>query len=276
MEKESLTYWDEMLSMEWDEEDEEEEEEEEDEEKNMDTKGDENYWEKILSREWEEEEEEEFQCYDMEEGMKLVINPDRWKNHELEDVIAQVFRANVPASKILGESLILGGFKYIDTLEWFQRNKITHTVSICDQAPKFPDYFTSDRQLHINVLDCEDVQLDKYFVETIRFIHNARSHSFSNMDKFIPGRVYVHCMMGVSRSVTIIIAYLIAWLNIPYPEALYFVLSKRWNIRPNDGFTVQLTKWADSAARQSLTKELQTNNPVLLSQDLKQIGSLTL
>lgn len=54
------------------------------------------------------------------------------------------------------------------------------------------------------------------------------------------GPVLVHCMAGVSRSATIVIAYLMAENNMSYSEAYNYVKDKRSIIHPNSGFRRQL------------------------------------
>lgn len=57
------------------------------------------------------------------------------------------------------------------------------------------------------------------------------------------GKVIIHCEKGVSRSSTIVIAYLI-WKNkMTYDEAYTLVRKKRAIISPNLGFLVQLTNF---------------------------------
>lgn len=53
----------------------------------------------------------------------------------------------------------------------------------------------------------------------------------------------MHCAYGVSRSATLIIAYLIKKLKISYEEAFIFVRRKRSVIKPNKGFEEQLRLW---------------------------------
>lgn len=50
----------------------------------------------------------------------------------------------------------------------------------------------------------------------------------------------VHCQAGVSRSATIVIAYLMKTKGWPYLEARNYLRSKRPIIEPNDGFVEQL------------------------------------
>lgn len=54
------------------------------------------------------------------------------------------------------------------------------------------------------------------------------------------GKVFVHCYAGVSRSATIVIAYLMFEHGLSYSAAIKLVKSKRPFINPNDGFRKQL------------------------------------
>ena len=53
------------------------------------------------------------------------------------------------------------------------------------------------------------------------------------------GKVFVHCYKGVSRSATIVIAYLMLKCNIDLEDAVKMIRAKR-KIHPNDGFIRQL------------------------------------
>lgn len=55
----------------------------------------------------------------------------------------------------------------------------------------------------------------------------------------LPGKVLVHCMMGVSRSATCAIAYLMIVKKMSAVDAIRTVRMRR-DIRPNDGFLQQL------------------------------------
>ena len=69
------------------------------------------------------------------------------------------------------------------------------------------------------------------FYECIEFLDAARSAG---------GKVLVHCVQGVSRSVSVVIAYLIFKEKMNYDEAYEFVKSHRGIASPNIGFVIQL------------------------------------
>ncbi|CAG2117365.1 unnamed protein product [Medioppia subpectinata] len=61
--------------------------------------------------------------------------------------------------------------------------------------------------------------------------------------------VLVHCRAGISRSATIVIAYLMRKLQKPYKEVRALVRSRRDCIEPNDGFVDQLLLFESMAYR---------------------------
>ncbi len=72
------------------------------------------------------------------------------------------------------------------------------------------DYEGTDiRHLHIKVKDTQFEDLSKHFNETTEFIHEELSK----------GNVLVHCRLGVSRSATIILAYLMRFGKLTYEQA---------------------------------------------------------
>jgi protein-tyrosine phosphatase len=73
-----------------------------------------------------------------------------------------------------------------------------------------------------------------YFKEAVEFIKAA-------VDK--GQNVLVHCFAGVSRSCTIVIAYLVRFFGMEVYSALNFVKRKRPWVNPNYGFYAQLKKY---------------------------------
>ncbi|XP_047545576.1 dual specificity protein phosphatase 13-like isoform X1 [Vanessa atalanta] len=80
------------------------------------------------------------------------------------------------------------------------------------------------------LMDLPTTDISKYFHIAASFIDEGISRG---------GRVLVHCMMGVSRSATCAIAFLMIKRGMTLTEALALVRSRR-DIHPNDGFIRQL------------------------------------
>ncbi|KAL5507689.1 hypothetical protein ACEPAH_5307 [Sanghuangporus vaninii] len=58
-------------------------------------------------------------------------------------------------------------------------------------------------------------------------------------------RVLVHCVMGISRSTTVVCAYLMATRHLSFPSALMFIRKRRPRVHPNYGFRRQLQIFGD-------------------------------
>lgn len=80
--------------------------------------------------------------------------------------------------------------------------------------------------LQIPIEDMDNVNILNYFQDAIEFIS----------DKLKTTNVLVHCMAGISRSTTIVIAFLMANQKMTYEQAHAYVLAKREIIYPNKGF----------------------------------------
>jgi hypothetical protein len=91
----------------------------------------------------------------------------------------------------------------------------------------------------IEVADMPKSDLLHHFEECCHFIRDGRER----------GTVLVHCEHGVSRSVTVVLAYLM-WSERRSLRILYQELKERKpEIRPNSGFMDQLRLWEDMGCR---------------------------
>lgn len=80
-------------------------------------------------------------------------------------------------------------------------------------------------------MDLVDENIIQYFPETYEFIKNALAGK---------GRVLVHCQAGVSRSPTIVAAYIMREKQLSAQQALDIIKLRRSFIEPNRGFMEQL------------------------------------
>lgn len=128
------------------------------------------------------------------------------------------------------EGLYLGGIMAALNEQDLQGKGITHVLSV-DEKP-LPDVLTSQiNYKHVFALDLYDFDLLSCFPECLAFIDQARESG---------GKVLVHCQAGISRSSTIVIAYLMHKLNLSKQQAVDHVTAVRNIIKPNDGFQEQL------------------------------------
>lgn len=109
------------------------------------------------------------------------------------------------------------------------KNGITHILTVAEGIlPKFPTIFNYKL---VNILDCPSANLKQYFQSCIRYIKDALAQA---------GSVLVHCYAGVSRSASVVIAFLMQEYGMTMKDATNHVRAQRNFIRPNDGFRRQL------------------------------------
>ena len=119
-------------------------------------------------------------------------------------------------------------------------------ILICAEGcePFFKDEYKY-KILYID--DAIDENILSWLQEAFEFIDSSEKN------------IYIHCVMGISRSPSIVIAYLMYKNKMSYEEAYDFVKNKRNVINPNSGFQEQLKKFE---------KILKENN-YIIPDDLK-------
>ena len=124
--------------------------------------------------------------------------------------------------------------------------KITHII---DLSLKYKIKLDHIKYLEIDIMDDDDVDILSHFNKCITFIDSALK-SKNNI-------VFVHCSAGVSRSSTIIMAYLMKSQKYNLFNAYKHVLQCRECISPNDGFYKQLCKYEIQLYGKSTDKLIQ-------------------
>lgn len=112
-----------------------------------------------------------------------------------------------------------------------QKLGITHILTIAEFKPYHPEIFSYRT---INIEDEASVDIFTHFEESVKFLEDAISSG---------GKVLVHCRAGISRSATMVAAYVMKHKKIPRDESIDFVRERRPRIFPNPGFYTQLGKW---------------------------------
>ncbi|XP_043351614.1 dual specificity protein phosphatase 15 isoform X1 [Dermochelys coriacea] len=133
--------------------------------------------------------------------------------------------------------LYLGNFIDAKDLEQLSRNKITHIISIHESPQPLLQEMT---YLRIPLPDTPEANIKKHFKECISFIHYCRLHG---------GNCLVHCLAGISRSTTIVVAYVMAVTELSWQEVLQAVRAVRPIANPNPGFKQQLEEFGHGPAQ---------------------------
>ncbi|CAD8117799.1 unnamed protein product [Paramecium sonneborni] len=112
-----------------------------------------------------------------------------------------------------------------------------------------------------SILDSEQANVAQFFDDSFYLIKNGLKS----------GSVLVHCAAGVSRSASIVIAYLMRNKGWTYSDTFSYVKSKRFVICPNSGFQRQLKNFEKILNQSKVNfqisnQEDQQNNQLLISQ----------
>jgi len=149
-------------------------------------------------------------------------------NHLYKQLKLNHFRKEL--SEVIPGKLFISSFQVAADLERLKEERITHIVNtagdICES--RFPDHFKYTTY-YLKDANSEDISL--LFYKTLEWIDTAVEAE---------GRVLVHCREGVSRSATMIIAYLMWKFDLSFDAAHERIRKVRPICNPNTGFTCQL------------------------------------
>ncbi|KAL5021455.1 hypothetical protein ScPMuIL_000610 [Solemya velum] len=134
-------------------------------------------------------------------------------------------------------NIFLGNQSLAKNKEQLRDIGITHIVN-CAQGTKF-------NQVNTDANFYKDVRIDFLGLKAIDIATFNMMQFFKLAADFIDkslksgGKVYVHCVSGISRSATIVLTYLMLKCDKCLMDSVKIVREKR-NIFPNDGFIKQL------------------------------------
>ncbi|XP_037530389.1 dual specificity protein phosphatase 22-B [Nematolebias whitei] len=148
-------------------------------------------------------------------------------------------------------NLYLGNFKDARDAELLAQHNITHILSIHDAAAPILEGMT---YLCISAADSSKQNLIQFFRESFVFIHESRLKGAGCL---------VHCVAGASRSVTLVVAYIMTVTGRGWVESLAAVRSVRPCAGPNLGFLRQLEEFEnlELAQYRAWWMERYGNNP---------------
>ena len=132
-----------------------------------------------------------------------------------------------------GGKLYLGGIDAILSGDAIQYDCIVSVIESRHLTRYRNECINNDLVRHYSVEDEPTFPILNVLDDAIDYVSDSLSNGKS---------VYVHCFMGVSRSATIVVAYLMKYHGMSLNAAVAHVRSKR-NILINHGFMDQLKRW---------------------------------
>jgi protein-tyrosine phosphatase len=152
------------------------------------------------------------------------------KDSERKKIISDYYSKHL--SEIIPNFLYISSYNATKNKSLLEKNKITHIINcaadFCENVFESENKYT---YLSFYLKDHVSENIECIFYECIKFIENVKEKG---------GRVLVHCIQGISRSVTLVMAYLIYKNKLTYDKAFNIVQSKREISSPNFGFSIQL------------------------------------
>ncbi|KAK2463873.1 hypothetical protein APHAL10511_004178 [Amanita phalloides] len=144
--------------------------------------------------------------------------------------------------------LYISDLSFAENPACLSSHRITHILSALPEAIYVPPAtllhpHPPPTRLQIRVEDFPFAELAVHLPRTTEWIGDALTRDPN-------ARVLVHCIEGISRSVSIVAAYLMAHFGWTPSEAVKFIKNKRRAAEPNFGFVQQLHEYArDSLGR---------------------------
>jgi atypical dual specificity phosphatase len=109
-----------------------------------------------------------------------------------------------------------------------KKHSVTHILSVGTKAILLDETLC---HMYIPVLDLPETNIISRLDECFAFIDDAVQNG---------GCVFVHCNAGISRSATVVIAYLMRKRCMSYQQAFLYLKERRSVVNPNHGFVQQL------------------------------------
>ncbi|XP_037537081.1 dual specificity protein phosphatase 26-like [Nematolebias whitei] len=131
--------------------------------------------------------------------------------------------------------LYIGDQQSAENLADLSKHRFTHILNAAhSKQGRQPEIYEGMNitYMGIEARDSCDYNMSINFQPAADFMHRALSRG---------GKVLVHCHVGVSRSATLVLAYLMLRQNLPLVEAICAVKNNR-GVIPNRGFLRQLIK----------------------------------
>lgn len=143
----------------------------------------------------------------------------------------------------LGNGLLVASQDVANDAALLEQLGVTHVLNVSGfSSNKFPGF----HYLDVTVLDTPEELLNQHFPNCFIFIEEGLKK----------GCVLVHCNAGISRSVSIVTAYLMTRNKWTFDHAMQVVRAARPSAKPNEGFVRQLQAYERCIVNRKLDNNL--------------------
>lgn len=159
-------------------------------------------------------------------------------------LLDQLVQEAEPPGKVLPWLFVAAASHAYDKHALISQNFTHIIVAGGELKPRFPNRF---HYLKIPARDTPTYDLKQHFPGSVAFLDDIRQRYQSGQSV----KCLVHCFAGASRSVAIVVAYLVWSLRVSAEHALQIVKDARKAAQPNHGFLKQLKIWETEVANGS-------------------------
>ena len=132
---------------------------------------------------------------------------------------------------LITDNIVLGGRDDSQNSDLLFDFGISHVLNVAQQLPNmFTCHFQYEK---LDLLDNEECDIRSAMPRAVEFIRNIENSN---------GRVLIHCISGVSRSVTVLVMYLMMEHRLPLKESYDYIKKCRPFIGPNESFKLQMAR----------------------------------
>ncbi|OBA25159.1 phosphatases II [Hanseniaspora valbyensis NRRL Y-1626] len=187
----------------------------------------------------------------------IFLEGDDMKLERFETELDCMINLKGPLPSQILEYLYLGSLKHANNLNLLKDLKINCVISVGEKLSWLNEHGFNVEKIESNNVDIyKSENMTVYHIDNLLDNgHDPLFHSLNDILKFIDehrksnsdSKILVHCMVGVSRSATVVIAEVMKELKLSLVRAYLYVRVRRLNIiiQPNLLFMYELLKYEE-------------------------------